>query len=91
MLTKLYLSTYLYQLNQMESENLNNKKLLLSGDEDSGGGSSRKTGKAIGIMAGGATIILLALGVCFLWRKKKLQLCLMNLKGKTEQRGNVPT
>lgn len=75
----------------MQSEYLKNKKLLLSGDEDSGG-SSRKTGKAIGILAAGATVILLALGGCFLWRQKKLQFCLMNLKGKkNEQRGNATT
>ncbi|CAJ2678386.1 unnamed protein product [Trifolium pratense] len=47
--------------------------------------SDRKTAKAIGIMAGGAAVIFLAVGICFLWRKKKLQF-LLNLKGKSEKR-----
>ncbi|CAJ2678385.1 unnamed protein product [Trifolium pratense] len=49
--------------------------------------SDRKTAKAIGIMAGGAAVIFLAVGICFLWRKKKLQF-LLNLKGKSEKRGS---
>ncbi|XP_045826098.1 receptor-like serine/threonine-protein kinase SD1-8 isoform X2 [Trifolium pratense] len=50
--------------------------------------SDRKTAKAIGIMAGGAAVIFLAVGICFLWRKKKLQF-LLNLKGKSEKRGSL--
>ncbi|KAK2436967.1 G-type lectin S-receptor serine/threonine-protein kinase [Trifolium repens] len=48
----------------------------------------RKTARAIGIMAGGAAIIFLAVGLCFLWRKKKLQF-LLNFKGKNEKRGSL--
>ena len=50
--------------------------------------SAHKTAKAIGIVVGGAAIIFLVLGICFLWRKKKLR-CLLNLKEKRERRGNV--
>lgn len=56
------------------------------GDDGVGGSSDHKIARAIGIMVGGATIIFLVLGTCYLWRKKKLQ-CL--LKGKREKRGSL--
>ncbi|XP_027191781.1 receptor-like serine/threonine-protein kinase SD1-8 isoform X2 [Cicer arietinum] len=43
--------------------------------------SDHKTAKAIGIMVGGAAIIFLIIGICFLWRKKKLQ-CLFKMKSE---------
>ncbi|CAK8577842.1 unnamed protein product [Lathyrus sativus] len=51
-------------------------------------GSDHKTAKVIGIMVGGAAIIFLVLGICFLWRKKKLK-CLWNLKEKREKKGSL--
>lgn len=63
-------------------------KLFLSDDDMLRESSDHKTAKVIGIIVGGAAIILLVLGICFLWRKKKLQ-CLLNLKEKRERRGNV--
>ena len=62
------------------------QKLFLSGDDGVGRSSDHKIARAIGILVGGATIIFLVLGTCYLWKKKKLQ-CL--LKGKSEKRGNV--
>jgi hypothetical protein len=67
---------------------LSYRNYFVSDDDVIRESSDRKTARAIGIMAGGAAIILLAVGICFLWRKKKLQF-LLNLKGKSERRGNV--
>ncbi|PNY08866.1 serine/threonine protein kinase, partial [Trifolium pratense] len=67
---------------------LNYKNYFVSDDEVVRESSDRKTAKAIGIMAGGAAVIFLAVGICFLWRKKKLQF-LLNLKGKSEKRGSL--
>jgi hypothetical protein len=67
---------------------LSYRNYFVSDDDVIRESSDRKTARAIGIMAGGAAIIFLAVGICFLWRKKKLQF-LLNLKGKSEKRGNV--
>lgn len=63
-------------------------KLFLSDDDVLRESSDHKRAKAIGIMVGGAAIIFLVLGICFLWRKKKLK-CLLNLKEMREKRGKV--
>ncbi|KAJ1390416.1 S-locus, receptor kinase [Sesbania bispinosa] len=66
----------------------NGEQEKVNKDDIGFGGDSHKTNtaKTVGIIIGGAALILLALGLFFLWKKRKLQ-CI--LKRKTEHRGSL--